>query len=197
MDGYLLPDVGDALDEERAAARDRSLANLRPFQPGESGNREGRKAAGATLREWVNAMLDEHGDGDGHYDQDELERIQRDRKAQPAKRAAAGLVLAAMQDPRLMAWDKDANQGQGGYVLVGWAEGPGKAFDRICQWTEGKPMQRVQVETPDKQSPAEALQTVVAIMLAKPQLLDRLVQMVERMKRAQLDSAGNNAQPSA
>lgn len=51
------------------------------WQPGQSGNPAGRPAAGASIIEWMNTLQD--------MPEEDLERIARDRKEKPARRAAA------------------------------------------------------------------------------------------------------------
>jgi hypothetical protein len=51
------------------------------FKPGESGNPNGRKAIGASVRDWMN-ILDDAGE-------DELRRLVKDKRTPASKRGAA------------------------------------------------------------------------------------------------------------
>src|SRR5690349_11333806 len=81
------PKRGPQTEEGRA----RALANLKPFAPGQSGNPAGRKTAGATMREHINALAEQD------LTEEDLRRMARD-KAQPwARRAAAERVLKTLE----------------------------------------------------------------------------------------------------
>lgn len=68
----------------------RSLANLRSFKPGTSGNPAGRKTAGAYIREWFNAMVG--------WKHEKVKKVLDDDKAPMGKRIAARQMLDAMED---------------------------------------------------------------------------------------------------
>lgn len=71
-----------------------SLANLAPaWQPGESGNRAGRKPIGLSMLEWANELDATNADGTAKYDDDALAEIVADRKAQHSKRFAAQVLI--------------------------------------------------------------------------------------------------------
>ncbi len=73
-----------------------SLAALRPFPPGVSGNPGGSRPGGAYVAEWLNQFLAESPDGEPRYARADLKAISNDPSASPAKAAAAGRVLRAM-----------------------------------------------------------------------------------------------------
>ncbi len=107
------------------------VANLTPWQPGQSGNPAGRARGGAYISEWLNTLLivDEH--GTPNYTQADLKEIVEDDNAAPAKVIAARRILSAMKDGKLPRGGADPE--------------PGRDFDRIADRIEGKPPQAVHV----------------------------------------------------
>lgn len=104
----------------------KSLANLRMFQPGQSGNPTGkRKSAGWTIREHMNSLQD--------LGRDDLIRILRDPGSSVAKIAAARAWLHASSE--------DLN-------AVGTPIA-GPDLDRIFDRTEGKAKQSIELSGPD------------------------------------------------
>jgi hypothetical protein len=72
-----------------SSAHPNSLANLRPFKPGMSGNPSGRpRNAGLSVLEWVNILA--------KVDHSTLMRVKRNRRAPWNKRAAATWMLRAL-----------------------------------------------------------------------------------------------------
>ena len=69
----------------------RSLANLKPIQPGERRNPTGRRTAGATIREHINVMAE------ADLTAEELRKIARDPEAGWSSRTAAERILRAME----------------------------------------------------------------------------------------------------
>jgi hypothetical protein len=140
--------------------------NLRPpWKPGQSGNPAGRRKGEASVTEWINAFLSEKEDGTPNYPRARLEEICEDPDASPAKVIAAQRVLGAMKDGRRFATDR-----RGKVYPAGTDPEPGRDFDRICDRTEGKPVQSVRVErVPDRPS-AEILAEIRALLRSDPEL---------------------------
>jgi hypothetical protein len=61
------------------------------FQPGRSGNPNGRPPAGATLREWLNVLAQ------ACHTEDEIRQVARDKRNPWPKRAAAERILRALE----------------------------------------------------------------------------------------------------
>ncbi len=148
-----------------------SLANLIPYEPGESGNPDGRKTAGAYIKECINAFYAQD------LSLDDIRKIARDPKAGCRSRTAAERVLRAMEagdladfagllrgennleDLRAMGVNTEVIKkckqktrkivGQDGAVEelvereVELHDRAGEDFDRVCDRTEGKPKQSV------------------------------------------------------
>jgi hypothetical protein len=76
---------------QTAEGRARALANLKPFQPGQSGNPAGRKTAGATIREWLNVLAE------AKVTERELRTIARDQTVEWSKRTAAERMLRTLE----------------------------------------------------------------------------------------------------
>ena len=79
------------------------------FKPGQSGNPAGRPRAGLSFREWFNVMAE--------WTVAEVSAVARDKKAPCAKVACARVMLSAM----------------------GSGKQAGKDFDRIMDYTIGRP----------------------------------------------------------
>lgn len=142
--------------------------NLKPYKPGESGNPEGRKTAGAYIQEWINSF----------YANDltlvQLRQIARDPKVGCQRRTAAERVIRTMEagdladfagllkgennleDLRAMGVNTEVIKKikQKTRKVVGQDEveelvereielhdRAGADFDRVCDRTEGKPKQ--------------------------------------------------------
>ena len=74
-----------------------SLANLRPWSPGQSGCPSGQRASGAYVAEWRNAMLAVNDDGTARYTRADLEAVVADDAAPPAKIIAVRWILNCMK----------------------------------------------------------------------------------------------------
>ncbi len=147
-------------------------ANLRPpWPPGVSGNPKGRRTAGASVREWVNSLVE------GRVPAPALRKIADDEREEPARRAAAVRVLRMVEDPDLADF-ADAIEGgatlgelrdrgvptrlikrlksktrtlKGGKTLttreIELHDRSGEDFDRVIEQTDGRPRQTVAVES--------------------------------------------------
>lgn len=77
------------ISDSQVSGRARSLANLRPFKPGQSGNPAGRpKNLGSSVTEWRNIM--------GEWTREQIEHVVARGKAPSAKVVAATEILKAM-----------------------------------------------------------------------------------------------------
>ena len=110
-------------------ARKRSIAALKLWKPGQSGNPNGRTTLGATLNECVNAMKGRT--------RSEVQGIADDDDRSVEWRAAATRVLGMLEP------------GWHGHIPLG-----GSDFDRIMDRTVGKPVQAVHVTTTTIRPPA-------------------------------------------
>lgn len=104
------------------------VGNCRPpvhsrFKKGQSGNPGGSRSAGAYVREWINVMR--------KWPKDRLERVLESDKAPAAKKAAARVWLHAITT---------ATTDKGTPIA-------GPELDRICDRTEGKPKQSIDVNS--------------------------------------------------
>ena len=101
------------------------------FQPGISGNPGGRPSAGAAVKEWVNALH--------NHPISYLKSIIRDKGSPVNKIMAARRLLNATLDDAKATGKLD----------------PGRDFDRVCDRTDGKPLQRVEAKIEHVQSVKE------------------------------------------
>lgn len=157
------------------------------FKPGESGNPKGRPPnAGATLREWVNLLAG------GDATEDELRRMARDKRLPWTKRAACERILRTLEAGDLADFAevvsgqktlvelkkagvntemvKKLKVGKEGEVEIELHDRAGEDFDRICDRTDGRPTQRVDVKHDG------TLRTNADGQAAADQILDRVAQ---------------------
>jgi hypothetical protein len=73
----------------------KQLANLIPAKPGEVRNPEGRKTAGAYVKEWINSFTHQE------LSEKDLRKIARDKAEPWAKRTAAERMLRTLEAPDL------------------------------------------------------------------------------------------------
>ncbi len=136
-----------------------SLANLRPWSPGQSGCPSGQRASGAYVAEWRNAMLGENDDGTARYTRADLEAVVADDAAPPAKIIAAVWILNCMKTGQNWVIGKD-----GKLMPARIDSEPGRERERLMDRIEGKPAQHVNVtqHAPSLQSLEAELRTMVA-----------------------------------
>ena len=132
------------------AVHPNSIANLSPpWQPGQSGNPNGRVPIGLSYQEWVNALDTHDANGVAKYTEDELKQIRDDPKQCRAKRAAAADLLDMARTDYDKAIPLRAN-----------------VIDRICDRTVGKPIQAVHV-TKTEIRPLAVIGAEKAVLLDK------------------------------
>jgi len=184
QDGYLMPEVGEAEQARRRAARERSLSNLKPFEPGQSGNPAGRRTAGATVTEELHRLMHVRADGPA-FTLAEIKVIAEDPGQGVATVVAARQILAACQDGERFSVDR-----LGIARKTGTDPEPGRAADRIMDRTEGKPIARLAVA--NVRDPAEIQDELAALLQAEPGLARQLVQLMPEyaLAAAEHDEAG-------
>ncbi len=122
------------------AVHPNSIANLGPaWQPGQSGNPNGRVPIGLSYQEWMNALDTHDDDGVAKYDQAALEQIRDDPTQCRAKRGAAADLLDMPRADYDKAVPLRAN-----------------VIDRVCDRTVGKPVKSVHV-TKNEMRPFEVI----------------------------------------
>lgn len=123
--------------------------------PGVSGNPAGRPTAGASYREWLNALNSVDGKGQAKYTDADLAVIASDEKAQLAKRRAA------------QTWIRSGALGFGtsGRPLAG------DDLDRIADRTEGLPIKRVEMSVETVVKPADLGADAIALIRQDPRLI--------------------------
>ena len=119
---------------------------------GVSGNPRGRPNAGAAYREWLNQM-------EG-WTEAEIRAVADDPDEPASKRQAARSHLRALEDGRYHAVPLAAND-----------------LDRICDRTDGKPTQRVEVACVDR-DPEEVRAELAALLAANPGLAEYVADML-------------------
>ena len=163
-----------------------SLANLRPWSPGQSGCPGGQRANGAYIAEWRNAMLAVNDDETPRYTKADLEKIVEDDNAAPAKIIAARWILNCMLSGENWIVGKD-----GELMPARIDSEPGRERERLMDRIEGKPAQHVNVtqHPPSLQS----LEAELGAMVAQdPTLPGRMRAML-----AQVAGADATVLPSA
>jgi len=164
-ESYLLPEVGAedaARRAERAAA---SRANLKRFQPGESGNPAGRRSGGAYVTEWINAFLITDDEGRPRYTLADLRAIVEDPNEAPARILAARRILSACRDGEKWVIDRKGKAHRGGTDSE-----PGRDFDRIADRLEGKPVASVNVHSTSDEPVGELIDELRGLIESHPVL---------------------------
>lgn len=123
----------DAL-RAQSEGRARSLANLRPWKPGQSGNPAGRPNHGQKLLGWLNELACETADGKARYSLVELRRIADDPDEPHPKAEAAATIIRARSE----GWSKAG---------IPFASND---LDRIFDRCLGKPKQTIAVERAER-----------------------------------------------
>jgi hypothetical protein len=156
--------MGRTEDKKKRNFNPKCLANLKSFKPGESGNQKSRgpQTAGASIRQWMNAM--------SGYLEAELRHVSQSARFPAAKRAAALQMLRAITSPdmadfaEVLAGEKTLPQARAAgidttivkrFAVRPTAHGTsrelelhdhaGDAIDRIMDRTEGKPKQTTEI----------------------------------------------------
>lgn len=171
LDDYLISEVGEAEAERRRLARERSLANLKPWQRGQSGG--GRRASGAYVKEAVNAMMivDENG---ARYSLDQIRQIAESPESGPAYVMAAWRILTACRDPAKWVIDEE-----GETYYAGSDPEPGRAFEQIADRLEGKPATTLHVTRTDAAAhPDDLRRELLQHMISRPGLVRFLLEQV-------------------
>lgn len=149
--------------------------NLKPWRPGQSGNPAGRPSAGASIKEYANAMRD--------LTEKQLRRVAR-LKSEPAdRRAAAERLLRMLESPDLADFQtlidgeetipqlkrrgvptelikkfkrrtRNIPNGEGAPIIeveveIELHDRSGEDFDRVMDRTHGKPLQAIEYSGPD------------------------------------------------
>ena len=179
----------------REIARKKSLANLRSYEPGQSGNPEGRRRGGEYVNECINRFLIIDDDGNGPlFTHDDLVFIAKYSTAE-AERIAANRILLAGTDPRKYVID-----GKGMKHHAGTDPEPGKAFDQIMDRLTGKPLNKIEKKIEVVLRPSE-IENKLAILFANhPQVRALLQQQYEVVDMQTLpgeneEIRGNSATP--
>ena len=150
-------------DKKKRKFNPKCLANLKHFPKGSNGNQKGRSlTAGASIREWMNAMA--------NYTEAELRHINQSARFPASKRAAALQLMRAITCPDMADFagiiegDKSLQQARKEGVDTTLVKkfkvrhtehGPtrelelhdpaGEAIDRVMDRTEGKPKQTTEI----------------------------------------------------
>jgi hypothetical protein len=173
-----------------------SLANLKPFKPGESGNPKGRPSAGAAVKEWINLLAGKD------LTEDDWWEILRNKKEPGNKRYAALHLIRGLENPDIADFEplldgqmslrelraqgfntslvkktkrkeRQIPQGEGQDPIVvvereiELYDRSGNAFDRIMDRTEGRPRESQELD--------------INVKVAAEQLTDQ--QLIERAAR--------------
>lgn len=125
--------LGDAGREAAEKARAKSNANLIPFEPGVAQHPEGRRTAGASVKEWYNAFLHINEDGTCKWDLQKLRELLLTPGLPAAMAIAAQDVLLAASSGVKYAVDK-----KGVPRMIGIDPEVGKARSRLLDRLDGK-----------------------------------------------------------
>jgi hypothetical protein len=172
--GFLLPQVEREQIERRRRAKERRMANLRPFEKGQSGNPAGRpQNAGLSVLEWLNLYVSEKPDGTSRYTLDDVENDYYDPDMPLSRRLAARMVLVAFQSGQTYSVDAKGNAVPGRLDPE-----PGRALTEILDRTIGKPTQTVLAGAAEPRDPQDVLAEMRALVDADPQVAAMLLATV-------------------
>lgn len=160
---------------ERREKRARSMANLRMFAPGQSGNPAGRKPGGAFVEEALSSLLSVNADGSPHYSEEEIRAMAMDANTPPAWKAAAHRVLLVIRDPSKFIKDR-----RGNVRYAGADPECGKAFAQIMDRLVGKPVQTVHATHQTIKSPEQIHAEIVAMLSKSPAMVRLMEQFLSR-----------------
>ncbi|MCH8343025.1 MAG: hypothetical protein IH983_03460 [Planctomycetes bacterium] len=144
-----------------------SLANLRPWPPGQSGCPQ--RNNGAYISEWRTAMLGVKDDGTARYTKADLERIVSDDAAPPAKVIAARWILNCMKSGENWVIGKDGKP-----MPARIDSEPGRERERLMDRMEGKPPQQLIIQHQPAEKPAVLADELVALLDQQPELVDQV-----------------------
>lgn len=176
-DDYLLPDVEAAEADRRKDAKAKSLANLKPWKAGQSGNVAGRRSSQVYVKEAVNVLMTVGPDGP-RYTLDEIAAMAEDGTNGPTYVMACRRILIACQDPAKWVIDED-----GTARYAGSDSEPGRAFEQIADRLEGKPTATVHIKHDDV-SPEDLRRELLAHVANRPGLLRLLLEQVPVLEAA-------------
>ena len=142
-----------------------SLANLTPFAPGQCGNPRGRPSAGMSIREWMNQFVA------NDLTKADLIVIAEDEEQPVAQRVAAQSLLACLEHE----WHHAQHLGL-------------KAASTIMDYTDGRPVQRIEVERTQYRPPDEVFAEIRVLLTEDPSLLDLVLKTAPEVHRV-IDSS--------
>lgn len=138
------------------------MENLRPAKLGEVRNPKGRPNAGASIKEWINQMQG--------WPTDRVQSVADDESQPIAKRTAArAWLLAATKDTTTT-----------GQPIAG------PYFDRVCDRTDGKPIESVKITNDVRQT------TVGAAGIDYSKVTDEDLADIERIAERIAARSGDN-----
>ena len=164
-------------------AREKSLAALQHWKPGQSGNPNGRRSVGISYKAWGNELDSGDEQGVARYDDDALRTIRDDPKQCRAKRGAAADLLDLPRTDYHKAIPMRAN-----------------ATDRLCDRTDGKPHQTMSIQRTDVRPPSAIGVDVDAalgrMLVSDPAMLGRAMASISPADRAKALAALPEAEPT-
>ncbi len=151
-----------AIEKTERGHDPRSLANLRSWQPGQSGNPTGMKqAVGVSVERWKVHLQDKT--------VPDLERIYDDPKTPAVKRAAAADLLVGSNLGRRFVKGKDGEVHE-----AATDPEPGRVRERMADRGIGKPVQSLHVTTEKVSKPAEYAADLIALLRSDPRYIEPL-----------------------
>lgn len=164
--GNFLPGpVGEQGKEAALEARERSNQNLIKFEPGMAQHPDGRRTAGASIKEWYNAFLHINADGEGKWDIEKLRGLVLTPGVPPAMIIAAQDVLLAASSGVQYSLDK-FNIAR----MTGINPEIGKARLRLLERLDGKvPNEHIITDDHKPRNEGELIAAMISLM-ADPDL---------------------------
>lgn len=130
-----------------------SLANLKSWKPGQSGNPSGRPRGMVYPSELLAGLLAMNDDGTPKYTKSDIQAIVDSDDSAPAIVIAAQWILQAMMDGKRYVLDKDGNP-----KLSTLDPTPSRVRVELADRQEGKPTQKIEMMHTEHIDPIECLE---------------------------------------
>ena len=143
-----------------------SLANLKRWKPGQSGNPSGRPKGMVYPSELLAGLLAMNDDGTPKYTKADIQAIVESDDSAPALVIAARWILDGMQDGKRWVLGKD-----GELKPAALDPTPSRVRESLADRLEGKPVAKVEIKHQREKMPDELLDELVQFIQSNPEMI--------------------------